>query len=60
MLQIYKILGVNCLVNALVLTKLHMHGVKQGDRKLTILGVAVAALFLFMTRGKPLSTLSPH
>ena len=60
MLQIYKILGVNCLVNALVLTKLHMHGVKQGDRQLTILGVAVAALFLFVTRGKPLPTLSPH
>jgi cation-transporting ATPase 13A1 len=59
MLQIYKILGVNCLVNALVLTKLHMHGVKQGDRQLTIVGVVVAALFLFVTRGKPLPTLSP-
>lgn len=59
MLTIYKILGVNCLVNALVLTKLHMHGVKQGDRQLTILGLAVAALFLFVTRGKPLPTLSP-
>lgn len=60
MLQIYKILGVNCLVNALVLTKLHMHGVKQGDRQLTILGVAVAIMFFFITRGKPLPTLSPH
>jgi manganese-transporting P-type ATPase len=60
MLQIYKILGVNCLVNALVLTKLHMHGVKQGDRQLTILGIAVAALFFFVSRGKPLPTLSTH
>ena len=59
MLQIYKILGVNCLVNALVLTKLHMHGVKQGDRQLTILGLEVAALFFFVTRGKPLPILSP-
>jgi manganese-transporting P-type ATPase len=59
MLTIYKILGVNCLVNALVLTKLHIHGVKQGDRQLTIIGIAVAALFLFVTRGKPLPTLSP-
>jgi cation-transporting ATPase 13A1 len=59
MLQIYKILGVNCLVNALVLTKLHMYGVKQGDRQLTILGLAVAALFLFVTRGKPLPKLAP-
>jgi manganese-transporting P-type ATPase len=59
MLQIYKILGVNCLVNAMVLSKLFLHGVKQGDRQLTILGIAVAALFLFVTRGKPLPTLSP-
>ena len=59
MLQIYKILGVNCLVNALVLSKLFLHGVKQGDRQLTILGVVVAALFFFVTRAEPLSTLSP-
>ena len=59
MLQIYKILGINCLVNAMVLSKLFLHGVKQGDQQLTILGVAVAALFLFVTRGKPLPSLSP-
>eukprot|EP00566_Odontella_aurita_P003381 CAMPEP_0113584308 /NCGR_PEP_ID=MMETSP0015_2-20120614/33028_1 /TAXON_ID=2838 /ORGANISM="Odontella" /LENGTH=1570 /DNA_ID=CAMNT_0000489337 /DNA_START=20 /DNA_END=4732 /DNA_ORIENTATION=+ /assembly_acc=CAM_ASM_000160 len=58
MLQIYKILGVNCLVNALVLTKLHMAGAKQGDRQLTVVGVVVAALFLFVTKGKPLPSLS--
>jgi cation-transporting ATPase 13A1 len=59
MLQIYKILGINCLVNAMVLSKLFLHGVKQGDRQLTILGVAVGALFFFVTRGKPLGNLSP-
>jgi len=59
MLQIYKILGINCLVNALVLSKLFLHGVKQGDRQLTILGIVVAALFYFVTRAEPLSTLSP-
>jgi len=58
MLQIYKILGVNCLVNALVLTNLHMHGVKQGDRQLTVMGLVVAALFLFVTKGKPLNSLA--
>lgn len=58
MLQIYKILGVNCLVNATVLSKLFLHGVKNGDRQLTILGVGVATLFFFVTRGKPLRTLS--
>mmetsp|Transcript_30537 Transcript_30537/g.61020 ORF Transcript_30537/g.61020 Transcript_30537/m.61020 type:complete len:1555 (+) Transcript_30537:226-4890(+) len=58
MIQIYKILGVNCLVNALVLTKLHQKGVKQGDRQLTAVGVVVACLFLLVTRGKPLPKLS--
>ncbi|MGK3749170.1 MAG: cation-transporting ATPase 13A1 [Bacillariaceae sp.] len=58
MLQIYKILGVNCLVNAMILSKLFLHGVKQGDRQLTILGLFVAGLFFFVTRGKPLPTLS--
>jgi len=60
MLQIYKILGINCLVNAMVLSKLFLHGVKQGDRQLTILGVVVAALFYFVTRAEPLPTLSPE
>jgi cation-transporting ATPase 13A1 len=58
MLQIYKILGINCLVNAFVLSKLFLHGVKQGDRQLTVLGIVVAALFFFVTRAEPLSTLS--
>lgn len=58
MLQIYKILGVNCLVNAMILSKLYLHGVKQGDRQLTILGLGVAGLFFFVTRGKPLPNLS--
>ena len=58
MLQIYKILGVNCLVNAMILSKLFLHGVKQGDRQLTILGIVVAGLFFLVTRGKPLPNLS--
>jgi cation-transporting ATPase 13A1 len=60
MLQIYKILGINCLVNAMVLSRLFLHGVKQGDWQLTILGTAVAALFYFVTRAEPLATLSPR
>mmetsp|Transcript_30054 Transcript_30054/g.34474 ORF Transcript_30054/g.34474 Transcript_30054/m.34474 type:complete len:1431 (+) Transcript_30054:65-4357(+) len=58
MLQIYKILGVNCLVNAMILSKLFLHGVKQGDRQLTIVGLFVAGLFFFVTRGRPLPNLS--
>jgi manganese-transporting P-type ATPase len=59
MLQIYKILGINCLVNAFVLSELFLHGVKQGDRQLTILGMVVASLFFFVSRAEPLPTLSP-
>jgi cation-transporting ATPase 13A1 len=58
MLSIYKILGINCLVNAMVLSKLFLNGVKQGDRQMTILGVVVTALFYFITRADPLPTLS--
>ena len=58
MVQIYKILGVNCLVTALVLTKLHQVGVKQGDRQMTAQGLVIAGLFLFVARGKPISKLS--
>jgi cation-transporting ATPase 13A1 len=58
MLSIYMILGINCLVNAMVLSKLFLNGVKQGDRQMTILGVAVTALFYFVTRAEPLTTLA--
>jgi cation-transporting ATPase 13A1 len=58
MLSIYKILGVNCLVNAMVLSRLFLYGVKQGDRQLTALGIVVAAMFYFVTRAEPLPTLS--
>lgn len=57
-LSIYKILGINCLVNAMVLSKLFLHGVKQGERQMTVLGMAVAGLFYFVTRAEPLPTLS--
>ena len=59
MLQIYKILGVNCLVNAMVLTTLHLVGAKQGDRQLTAVGFIIAFLFYFITKGQPLNELSP-
>jgi len=57
-LEIYKILGVNCLVNAMVLSRLFLFGAKQGERQMTILGFAVTGLFYFVTRAKSLPTLS--
>lgn len=40
-IQMYKILGVNCLITAYYLSSLYIHGVKNGDQQLTILGVRV-------------------
>ena len=45
-LQMYKILGVNCLVTAYMLSSLYTVGVKQGDTQLTILGLGIAAIFM--------------
>ncbi len=59
MLQIYKILGVNCLVTALVLSRLTMMGVKQGDFQLTVTGLLVAVLFFLVSLSKPLEVLNP-
>lgn len=59
MLQIYKILGVNCLVTALTLSTLSIEGVKQGDSQMTSMGLVVAGLFFMISLARPLSTLSP-
>lgn len=59
-MQIDKILGVNCLVNVLVLSSLHLVGAKQGDTQLTVVGLVVATLFFFVTKSQPLNKLSPQ
>ena len=58
MLQIYKILGVNCLVTALTLSKLTILGAKQGDSQMTAMGIVIAALFFMISLSKPLDKLS--
>lgn len=57
-LQVYKILALNCLVSAYMLSSLYLFGVKQGDGQMTMLGLAVAALFFFVSRAEPLERLS--
>jgi len=57
-LQVYKILALNCLVSAYMLSSLYLFGVKQGDLQMTALGLAVAALFFFVSRAEPLERLS--
>eukprot|EP00245_Coleochaete_scutata_P016087 TRINITY_DN7386_c1_g1_i5.p1 TRINITY_DN7386_c1_g1~~TRINITY_DN7386_c1_g1_i5.p1 ORF type:complete len:476 (+),score=87.32 TRINITY_DN7386_c1_g1_i5:647-2074(+) len=62
-LQMYKILGLNCLSTAYVLSVLYLEGVKLGDTQATIGGTFTAAFFLFISHAKPMPTLSrerPH
>lgn len=62
-LQMFKILGLNCLATAYVLSVMHLDGVKLGDVQATISGVFTAAFFLFISHARPLPTLSaarPH
>ncbi|GFS45833.1 phosphate deficiency response 2 [Actinidia rufa] len=62
-LQMFKILGLNCLATAYVLSVMHLDGVKLGDIQATISGVFTASFFLFISHARPLPTLSaerPH
>ncbi|KAL3835729.1 hypothetical protein ACJIZ3_010465 [Penstemon smallii] len=62
-LQMFKILGLNCLATAYVLSVMNLDGVKLGDVQATISGVFTAAFFLFISHAKPLQALSaerPH
>ncbi|KAF3789651.1 putative manganese-transporting ATPase [Nymphaea thermarum] len=59
-LQMFKILGLNCLATAYVLSVMYLDGVKLGDMQATISGVFTAAFFLFISHARPLSTLSPE
>lgn len=58
-LQMFKILGLNCLATAYVLSVMNLDGVKLGDVQATISGVFTAAFFLFISNARPLQTLSP-
>ncbi|GFQ04580.1 probable manganese-transporting ATPase pdr2 [Phtheirospermum japonicum] len=62
-LQMFKILGLNCLATAYVLSVMYLDGVKLGDVQATISGIFTAAFFLFISHASPLTTLSaerPH
>ncbi|CAL5420623.1 unnamed protein product [Camellia sinensis] len=57
-LQMFKVLGLNCLATAYVLSVMYLDGVKLGDVQATIRGVFTAAFFLFISHARPLSALS--
>ena len=59
-IQVFKILALNCLVSAFMLSTLYLHGVKQGDTQMTYVGIVVAALFYLASQASPQEVLAPQ
>ena len=59
-IQMYKILALNCLINAFSLSALYLDNIKHGDTQMTLQGFLISACFMFLSWAKPIQKLSPE
>lgn len=59
-IQVYKVLALNCLSSAFMMSALYLRGLKHGDMQMTASGIVIAALFFFLSQAKPLLDVSSH
>jgi cation-transporting ATPase 13A1 len=57
-IQVYKVLALNCLVSAYMMSALFLSGLKVGDIQMTAQGLMTASLFFALSQAKPLTNLS--
>jgi cation-transporting ATPase 13A1 len=57
-IQVYKVLALNCLTSAFMMSALYLRGLKHGDMQMTASGIVIAALFFFLSQAKPLLDVS--
>lgn len=61
--QMFKILGINCLSSAYSMSVMYLNGVKMGDTQATVSGVIIALLFMSLSNtsaNEKLSAARPH
>jgi cation-transporting ATPase 13A1 len=52
-IQVFKILALNCLMSAYMMSALYLRGLKNGDLQMTASGLITASMFFFLSLAKP-------